>query len=57
MAHIVGWGSSEDNRKNIHTLDTSGNAWFAGGILLNSPDGNLWKITVDNSGNLITTKQ
>lgn len=31
-AHIVGWGTSDTNRKNIHTLDTSGNAWFAGSV-------------------------
>lgn len=28
-AHIVGWGENS-NKKNIHTLDTNGNAWFAG---------------------------
>ena len=31
-AHIVGGGSNNDNRKNIHTLDWSGNAWFAGKV-------------------------
>lgn len=31
-AHIVGWGSSDSDRKNIHTLTTSGNAWFAGDV-------------------------
>lgn len=30
--HIVGNGSSEVDRKNIHTLDWSGNAWFAGNL-------------------------
>lgn len=30
-AHIVGGGSS-DNRKNIHTVDWNGNAWYEGGI-------------------------
>jgi len=25
------------------------------GVLLQSPDGGVWRITVDNSGNLITT--
>ena len=28
--HIVGWGESDTARKNIHTIDTSGNAVFAG---------------------------
>lgn len=31
-AHIVGNGTSEDNRSNAHTLDWGGNAWFAGKI-------------------------
>jgi hypothetical protein len=25
------------------------------GVLLQAPDGGVWKVTVDNSGNLITT--
>lgn len=33
-AHIVGAGTSATNRKNIHTLDWSGNAWFAGSLSL-----------------------
>lgn len=32
MAHIVGSGTSENDRKNIHTIDWSGNAFFAGYI-------------------------
>lgn len=31
-AHIVGNGTAEDARSNAHTLDWSGNAWFAGNI-------------------------
>ena len=31
-AHIVGNGTSDTNRKNIHTLDWKGNAWFAGDV-------------------------
>lgn len=31
-AHIVGNGTSDTNRSNAHTLDWSGNAWFAGNI-------------------------
>ena len=30
--HIVGWGEDENNRKNVHTLDTEGNAYFSGTI-------------------------
>lgn len=29
-AHIVGNGTSENNRSNAHTLDWEGNAWYAG---------------------------
>ena len=31
-AHIVGGGTSDDNRKNIHTLDWNGNAVYSGDI-------------------------
>ena len=31
-AHIVGNGISETTRSNAHTLDWSGNAWFAGEV-------------------------
>lgn len=31
-AHIVGWGSGENYRRNIHTLDTNGNAYFDGDV-------------------------
>jgi hypothetical protein len=31
-AHIVGNGTADDNRSNAHTLDWSGNGWFAGNI-------------------------
>lgn len=31
-AHIVGGGTSSSNSKNIHTLDWSGNGWFAGDV-------------------------
>ena len=34
MVHIIGWGNDEDNRKNIHTIDTNGNAYFAGRLSL-----------------------
>lgn len=30
--HIVGNGINEDSRSNAHTLDWSGNAWFAGDV-------------------------
>lgn len=31
-AHIVGNGTSNNNRSNAHTLDWNGNAWFAGDV-------------------------
>lgn len=48
-AVVIGGGTSESNRKNIHTLDWAGNGWFAGdvkngvGVSLNS-----LKSAVDN---------
>ena len=38
-AHIVGNGSSNSNRSNAHTLDWSGNAWFAGDVYVGSASG------------------
>ena len=37
-AHIVGNGESDKARSNAHTVDWSGNAWFAGDI---NADGNM----------------
>ena len=63
-AHIVGNGTSDTSRSNAHTLDWSGNAWFAGTIegkalILPSsaPDSTKkFKITVDDSGTLTATE-
>ena len=35
-AHIVGNGTANANRKNAHTLDWEGNAWFAGDVQANN---------------------
>lgn len=59
-AHIVGNGSGLDTRSNAHTLDWSGNAWFAGtiegtGIILkSSTEGSSQRflVTVDDTGTL-----
>lgn len=59
-AHIVGNGYMGDGRvhgSNAHTLDWDGNAWFAGSVegtalILKSPSGKRFKITVNDSGNL-----
>lgn len=46
--HIVGWGSSDSARANIHTLDTSGNAWFKGDVEANGVSlANVSKIAED----------
>ena len=37
--HIVGNGSSSSKRKNIHTVDRSGNAWYQGDVYVGSTSG------------------
>ena len=54
-AHIVGNGTGVNARSNAHTLDWSGNAWFAGNVegtalILMSPNGTRYQITVNDSG-------
>ena len=39
FAHIVGNGTSTSKRSNAHTLDWSGNAWFAGDVYVGSTSG------------------
>lgn len=56
-AHIVGNGTSDSKRSNAHTLDWEGNAWYAGSVeapfmILVSPNGTRFKITVDDNGAL-----
>ena len=54
-AHIVGNGSELTGRSNAHTLDWDGNAWFAGGIELTSPNGTRYRFTVSDDGTLTAT--
>lgn len=59
-AHIVGNGAYKDP-SNAHTIDWNGNGWFAGtvegtALILSSPDGSRWQITVDDTGALATVK-
>lgn len=59
-AHIVGNGTVEE-KSNAHTLDWSGNAWYAGSVeatslILKSPGGKRFSITVDDSGTLSATE-
>lgn len=51
-AYIVGNGTSETARSNAHTLDWDGNAWFAGGIELTSPNGTRFRFMVTDEGQL-----
>lgn len=63
-AHIVGNGTKITARSNAHTLDWSGNAWYAGTvegkalILPSSTEGSAkkFKITVDDSGTITATE-
>lgn len=63
-AHIVGNGNSSTEPSNAHTLDWSGNAWFAGYvegtalILKSSTEGSTkrFKITVNDSGTISATE-
>lgn len=63
-AHIIGGGKSPTNRKNIHTVDWSGNAWYEGTvegkalILASSTTGSTkrFKVTVDDTGVLTATE-
>ena len=59
FAHVIGNGTSDTDRKNIHTVDWDGNAVYAGtvttaGIILTSPNRTKFKITVDDNGALST---
>lgn len=60
-AHIVGNGASITARSNAHTLDWSGNAWYAGSvegtaIILKSPNGTRFNISVGDDGVLSATE-
>lgn len=63
-AHIIGGGAGKTNRKNIHTVDWDGNAWYAGNvegkvlILTSSTTSSTkrFKITVDDTGTLTATE-
>lgn len=60
--HIVGNGNAPSTLSNAHTLDWAGNAWYQGtvectGIILTSPNGTKYKVTVNDSGALTATVQ
>ena len=37
-AHIVGNGTDDSNRSNMHLVDWNGNVWYAGGLYLGDLD-------------------
>ena len=59
-AHIVGGGISDKDRKNIHTLDWSGNAYYAGDVEVSSViirsstkgSSKKFRLTIDDSGTI-----
>ena len=51
-AHIIGWGADDDHRKNIHTIDTEGNAWYAGNITANKIITNSISNELSTSGSI-----
>ena len=63
-AHIIGGGTDNTHRKNIHSVDWNGNAWYAGNvegkalIIASSTTGSSkrFKITVNDSGTLTATE-
>lgn len=63
-AHIVGNGTDSANRSNAHTLDWSGNAWYAGTVegtamivkSSTTDSTKRFKITVDDSGTISATE-
>ena len=60
-AFIIGNGSSNDNRSNAMKVDWNGNSTFAGSvestsIILASPNGTKFNITVNDDGTLSTTQ-
>jgi hypothetical protein len=60
-AHIVGNGETSSKRSNAHTLDWDGNAWYQGtvectAVIMKSPGGKRFKITVDDSGTISATE-
>ena len=58
--HIVGNGTQDNQRANIHTLDWDGNAQYLGtvesaGLILTSPSGYKFLLTIEDDGTLISS--
>lgn len=61
-AFAVGNGTAYNARSNLFEIKSDGSVVMKsfeitsdGGVVMKSPDGNRWKVTVDNNGNLTTT--
>lgn len=52
-AHIIGNGSASDKKSNAHTIDWSGNAWFAGDVYVGSTSGT----NSDSGSKVLATKE
>ena len=52
-AHIVGNGTSEEERSNAHTLDWEGNAWYAGDVYVGSDGGT----SIDEGSKKLATEE
>ena len=51
----IGNGTDSNNRSNSFEIDTNGDTFLNGFLILKAPNGTQYKISVDNSGNLVTT--
>ena len=51
----IGNGTSATDRSNSFEIDMAGGAFFSGYIVLSSPNGTQYKVSVDDSGNLVTS--
>lgn len=55
-AHIVGNGTSDDNRSNAHTVDWEGNAWYAGKVSATNIEASLERDLAPLMEDLIMSK-
>lgn len=51
----IGNGTSDTDRSNSFEVDTAGNTFLNGYLVLKAPNGTQYKISVDNNGNLVTS--
>lgn len=51
----IGNGASATNRSNSFEVDTAGDTFINGYLVLKAPNGTQYKISVDNNGNLVTS--